>query len=478
MRSRRSGIRSSARRPALRPIEFKGKPPTTFEAPIYNSIAANQTVYTYVPVAYSNEWSVYAQNGIINEDDSTFSLDYFNASVRPFRPLVFPYSGGGGGELGDGVFANGALTMPGGWKFAATLNGRRLTVNECTAAPDDVTPLDFSVRITNDTGIELVVVKLNPQFGNMTCKIGNNVPDITISSNFGGDKVGKLTLPVSGLSEIAASAFANCTSLSGPITFPDGLLSIGDGAFANCTGLTQIENYVPDTVASIGKAAFYNVPAGGDLHLRGLVQTSDLFFWGAGIGSVEFGAPLTKITSSHWCMGPFLSCTSLTNIIFNAGMSGATWAANSVFSGAKFTALVGTFDLSGFTKLDGSWGLINAPNVGEVILAGGMNTLNAAGSFKSFSSMTNIIFKGVPPKSFSTPYLDGNSSKLRIATYVPRKSIAVKNDSGKCWLDYAADGAIHHKGTTWAQTHLVTGVDPANRPLLTIEPDGLMMIIR
>ena len=466
----------------LKEVWFAGKPPKSFTN-IYTGQSATKVIRTYVQLDYIEDWKPLAQDNVINDYGSTFSTAYVAANLQPCRLLLCKEAGGGGGDLGDAVVKDGILTMPNGWKFNALLKGASLFVESCVGVPDEPSPLDFSVRITDDLGHDLVVNTIDTQFAQVSYSTdGKNVViyELTpalVDGQPAGEKLTAVTFPTNGVYEIGAGAFAGCTALT-EVSLPTNLVIINTGAFASCTNLRKIENYIPDSVTTLGGAAFVEVPANQDLRLYSIKSVSDLAFWKSGIGSVYFGPVLGNLWGGHWTRGPFKDCSNLTNILFDARISGATWGSNSTFAGDKLTAIVGTFDLSGFTTLDGSWGLLDAPNVGEIILAGGMTKLNAAGSFQSLSGLTNIVFKGVPPKTLSTPYLSGSSGTKVIATHVPRKSIAVKNDSGKCWLDYSADGAIQHKGTTWAQTHLVSGVDPTFRPLLTVEPDGLMLIVK
>jgi hypothetical protein len=58
-----------------------------------------------------------------------------------------------------------------------------------------------------------------------------------------------------GITNIAACAFAYCTSLSN-IALPNSLIYIGFGAFYNCSGLTSIT--IPGGVTSIEDSSFYN----------------------------------------------------------------------------------------------------------------------------------------------------------------------------------------------------------------------------
>lgn len=464
----------------LKEVWFAGKPPTSFTN-IYTGQSATKVIRTYVQLDYIEDWKPLAQDNVINDYGSTFSTAYVAADLQPYRLLLCKEAGGGGGDLGDAVVKDGILTMPNGWKFNVVLNGATMIVKSCVGVPDEPSPLDFSVRITDELGHDLAVNTIDTQFAQVSYSTdGKNtviygLTPTLVDGQPAGEKLTAVTFPTNGIYEIGAGAFAGCTALT-EVSLPTNLVIINTGAFASCTSLRKIENYIPDSVTTLGGAAFVEVPANQELRLYSIVSTTDLAFWKSGIGSVYFGPVFKNMTAGHWTRGPFKECSNLTNIIFDAGISGATWTAQSIFSGATITN--DRLDLSGFKTINADWGIISSSCVGELVLAGGMTTVNAAGSFQSLSGLTNIVFKGVPPNTFTFPYLKGNSGTKVITTRVPRKSIAEKNASGKCWLDYAADGEIRHSGTTWAAANIVSGVDPANRPLLTIEADGLRMIIR
>lgn len=463
----------------LESITFKGKPPSTFGTPIYAGFGSTQAVTTFVPSAYSNEWSVFAADGVINAYDSTFSETYFSSSVMPFRLLVFSDAGGGGGgELGDGVFDNGVLTMPDGWQFEATLLGANLTVGSCIAAPDTVSPLDFSVRITDATGRELRVMVIDTKFAEITCTYNNNVPIMSYVPALGADKVGSLTLPAEHLSSIGDYAFADCVNLAGPLTLPDGLLSIGKGAFANCTSLVEIVNYVPDTVTSVKDWAFIGVPAGGQLRLASVSAPGALSFWKSGIESVYFGSAFVGFKTGNWNVGAFREALSITNLVFDPGIQNAEWTCQHVFMNCQ--NIEGVLDLSGFKTLTPDWGAIaGGGKITEVIFGEGLTSLHGS-AFQGMSGLTNVIFRGIPPKTFNGTYLNGLSGTKKITTTVSWAKCKEPNASGLCWLDYAENGRINAKDSTWISSKVAGGINLSYRPL--IAPDasasGFVIIIK
>ncbi|MCD8312514.1 MAG: leucine-rich repeat protein [Firmicutes bacterium] len=96
----------------------------------------------------------------------------------------------------------------------------------------------------------------------------------------------------SGVTSIAANAFAECTALSS-VTIPDTVTEIGSYAFASCTSLTSIT--IPDSVTTIGSYAFFNC---------------------SGLTKVTIPDGVTSIGESA-----FRLCTSLTSVTIPEGVS-------------------------------------------------------------------------------------------------------------------------------------------------------------
>ena len=100
--------------------------------------------------------------------------------------------------------------------------------------------------------------------------------------------------------------------------------------------------------------------------------------------------------------------------------------------------------------------------------------------FSGFSSLSNIVFNCPPPTDLKTPFLNlASLDSHRITTSVPRKWLNVENANGKTWRDYAANGEIKRRGSTWAAEYIRDGVDVSNRPF--VSPDttsGLLIFCR
>ena len=346
----------------------------------------------------------------------------------------------------NGIVDNGM------WNFNATDDGNgNVTVGTCVKYPRTARILDFGRAVVNEAdSSSCVLVKLDPKFSTATSP-GNNrskaTPSVYVLS------LGELVLPSVGLT------------------------TIGDFAFARCTALTNVVNFLPDSVTTLGLSVFtYDANVVEDLSLMGVGTVRENAFSYSGVTSVRFGPDL-KILSGWNSDGCFQGCSGLTNVAFDAEMSGAQFnGEHSHFNGCS--KLEGTLDLRGFTVLNAYSG--NGPFPGTKygkFLVGDGEGMTLSSTFFNNSSVTSIVFEGVPPTSLGVPYLGTLTSK-KVATYIYRKNKAKPNSKGKCWLDYATDRVINGKTSTWAQDGTIITVDSSLRPLLTVEPDGLMLIVK
>ena len=79
------------------------------------------------------------------------------------------------------------------------------------------------------------------------------------------------------VTQIAAYAFENCTSLTG-ITIPSSVTSIGTSAFENCTSLTSIA--IPEGVTGIGTSVFEDCTSLTSVTIPNSVTDIDVFAFG------------------------------------------------------------------------------------------------------------------------------------------------------------------------------------------------------
>lgn len=293
----------------------------------------------------------------------------------------------------------------GEWTFAATVNGTSLAVGACSADPGAVATLDFTKGVTSpDETTTYTITTLNPQFSTY----GNKT------------RVGELRLPASGLANISANAFNGCTAL------------------------TNVVNFLPDSVTILGEAAFQSVPAQQSLVLRGVVSVPLYCFKLSSVTQVTFGSAL-KTLNGNYGRGCFDSCQKLTTVNFDPGMTGGTISGEGVF--AYCSKLTGTVDLSGFTNLGG-----NRPfyyyggSINKIILSSSLTAI-AESFLHSASSVKTIEFTAGPPSITGTSLYKiynytVNTSLSDLYTIVPE---TYKND----WAAYCENDTINDLNSYW-----------------------------
>lgn len=444
----------------MREVHFYGAPPTELELPVFSGLTTSEQIITYIHIADGDTesleaWKQLAQNGELNETTSTWSEAAVGSNYAK-RSLVI-YKERQKGDLGYWVFDPSAGTVShGDWAFQGSANGEQLTVGECLQAPATPSELDFSQTVSDVDCYPLIITVLNTKFAAS--------PTTT-----------------------SPKATERCGSVSRLILPTSGLITISAGAFGFCTNLTEIVNYIPDCVSDLGMNAFRRVPAQQTLELMGLSTINDSICQYAGLTEVRFGPNLKKIQSSYQC-APFESCANLTNVVFHPQMSGAEvgGAACGPFDGCS--KLTGTMDLSGFKTLKLGAGMGHGIRYGAVIIADGADVTSdffRNGSNQPWEStygfyrLTNVIFKGVPPKTVGTSFFKSYGASHKITTTIFKRMKSVENVVGTNWLMLAKNNEVNAKSSTWAPEFVGGDEYAPNRPLITIEPDiGLKLIIR
>ena len=441
---------------SLAAVKFYGPPPTTLGTPVFGSLPASQIIATYVMSEDPDiraQWAALTAGGELNKTSSTWHPDYVVAGSADKRFLVLP-SSGGGGDLGDWVYDDNAHTLTradGKWQFKATKSFIKLMLGVCTKWPDTVDELDFSARITDTEGTDMILYEINTVFADGGSSewgyFANGSPKITEAAQY----VGRVVLPEEGLERICR------------------------GAFAGCTALTNVVPYLPDSVSYLGAGAFFKVPAAQDVRVN-VPKLGYHAFGYAGLTSITCG-PKLKELQGFYANTTFSSCKNMTNIWFDAGISDAKLDSSSdgVFGGCS--KLKGCLDLRGFSKLGES------PNIGgtklqEVVIGDAVNSLSSS-FFGNCGTITNVIFTGRPPVVLGVPYF-GSYLKTLTLTTVYKGYLKATNSAGRCWKDYANGRCIWPAKSTWAAEYVASGINLKNRPLLC--PDGpvpgLMMIVK
>ena len=246
------------------------------------------------------------------------------------------------------------------WTFNATVNDTKGTIifgrvvddpALNVPVPTELTEVDFSKPVhTADNSQSYVIAQLGNgmdinQGGGVFGYLGahQNDPQKTTVADF----VGKVTLPGEGLEKICDCAFYGCKNMSGTIHFPDSLTGIGKRTFENVNNPDIVwENLFPEKCTTFCKCAFMNSSLSGDLKISA-TSIPESTFRETRVTSAKFG-PGTIKHSGAYNGGMFFHCTELTNVTFDAEMSGGVLAAGAAFDGCTKLEFL---DLHGFSEL-------------------------------------------------------------------------------------------------------------------------------
>lgn len=377
------------------------------------------------------------------------------------------------------------------WTFNATLaQDGTIKIGAVTHWPEVAMALDFSRQVKDEGGTAYVISELSPAFGHhdkeSSYKPAGYEPQCL--------RVGLLTLPGEGLVSVGQAAFAGCANATGVLSFPSTLTSFGTSAFADCDQLRIDGSTIPGGVTKIPQYCFKGDTAMfGDVVLTNVTAVEDSAFQETAITSAMFGPGLIKI-GANYDRGAFQECTSLTNLVFDSA-SAAQIAIGYTFQGCtelKEMNLCGVVNFASASDKDDYSNISGCSKLKKITFGAGLTNL-MYNAMAGATALEEVVFEGVPPIGFQMPYLSANNSKgehvtgydnKKITTYVHRKFVNEKNEAGKCWADYAANGQIGAakkdpaNNTTWAAEYVYGGVDLAKRPLLVIEPEGLVIIFR
>ena len=152
------------------------------------------------------------------------------------------------------------------------------------------------------------LMELNGKFatGDGRCLIVDGV-----LNSFAPSGLTEYTIPNS-VTSIGYAAFAHCYRLTS-VTIPDSVTTIGYAAFYNCSSLTSIT--IPDSVTTIGGDAFYNCYSLASVTIGDSVTTigEESFFGCSSLTSVTIPDGVTSIGSLA-----FFGCSSLARIYCKA----------------------------------------------------------------------------------------------------------------------------------------------------------------
>ena len=168
-------------------------------------------------------------------------------------------------------------------------------------------------------------------YENGVCVCGGSYYTYTVSDGkatitkchtaFAGDVVIPTTLGGYPVTEIAASAFANCEGITS-ITIPDNVTAIGESAFLGCTKLERIN--IPNGITQIGTATFVNCSALNAISLPDSLQEigDAAFISCVNLAHIDIPEGVTMIGACA-----FEQCEELTSIVIPAGVSEISWGA-------------------------------------------------------------------------------------------------------------------------------------------------------
>lgn len=364
----------------------------------------------------------------------------------------------------DWTYDSGAGTITDGvWTFTASVaSGNKMTVRTCTGCPSELSTLDFSKPVTdaNDTVYTIVALGVNVTGNSGTSLFGKTSDGWKDCLMANGENLAELILPAEGLKYIYS------------------------GAFCGCTALTNIVNFLPDSVTTVGNGAFNSVPARCDLYALGVSSGFGRnCFINSRIRSIHFGKNVKTIGNGSNGQGAFQNCNYITNIVFHPEGSGITIKkATFAMAVSPQMQLKSPLVLYGVTTIEND-------SFARIFLAGSDKSVTFDKGLQSISTntiigvnnFTEVHFLGAPPTTTGTRFANyGKSTSTMITTYIPYKY-------RQQWWQYAAgydpdmpaaakEELIKLKGTTFSSTYATT---PSKRLLLLESmPPGLVVIIR
>ena len=359
----------------------------------------------------------------------------------------------------DWVYDNGTMT-DGTWTFNAQRNGTKLTLTALTDGPSTLTALDFTkpIKDTSDNALSI------GYFGRLFESPGDkNLKPY----------IGELTLPASGYTGFARTAFNNCANATGTITLAPELNFIegNDGAFNGCSGITIVGDSFPEGLKEIAGNAFKGCKIQGDLVLTHLKRLVGGAFANTDVGSVTFGPDLYEIFNRPGgsTTGAFAGCTSLTNVVFDPASSVTNKFGLLFFNCTSLKEV----DLSAFVHIEqenDDNSLFYFCNALEKVTFGSKLDYLDGRIFNHNSSISKVFFKGPPPATLANTYLLGVGNR-EVTTYVILDENATDYDyatAKAAWDALTAGGEINAVDSTWKADYI--GDAPAStRHLLLYE---------
>ena len=204
------------------------------------------------------------------------------------------------------------------------------------------------------------------------------------------------TIPDS-VTTIGIAAFDSCSSLTS-VTIPDSVTTIGSSAFAECSKLTSVT--IPDSVTTIGSYAFCRCYSLTSVTIPDSVTTigNSAFYNCSSLTSVTIPDSVTTIGETT-----FYNCRSLTSVTIGDSVT--------------------SIDREAF---------YNCSNLASVIIPDSVTTIGD-GAFNYCSSLISVYFKAITPPNGYYNMFYNNASNRKI--YVPMKAVETYK-SANGWSNY------------------------------------------
>lgn len=124
----------------------------------------------------------------------------------------------------------------------------------------------------------------------------------------GGSVTVPATLGGCPVTEIAAEAFLDCTSVT-KVTLPQSIIHIGESAFSGCSNLVTVN--LPDSLYELGARAFFRCVKLQSITIPDhLTEISERVFWGCeSLKSADLGTGVTSVGEAAFC-----GCSSMTSV--------------------------------------------------------------------------------------------------------------------------------------------------------------------
>ena len=235
------------------------------------------------------------------------------------------------------------------------------------------------------------------------------------------------------VTSIAASAFANCTSVTGTIYIPSSITSLGKNAFAGCDGITSLNLSDGSDPLEINQNAFNGVSV-KDLYMGRNLTGEPLFNDLTSLETLEFGTSISSIAANAFNgytnlntvtiptsvtsigSNAFKGCNSLTTLNYNAinctnfGASVFPSSIQNLNIGNQVTQIPTDFLESGnqiqrlvfpnsVTAL-GNNSFLNSKSLRSLYIGNGLMSINKYAFYESNSNAEYGVNRYVIPKIF------------------------------------------------------------------------------